>query len=543
MNAKPPSLGFGLERVGTLTLANRRGAWALVVVAFALVVLGLTRLSFDQELRKVFRGETEAYRVYTKATADFADPENETLVLVEGKGLGTPENFSRLQDLHFELQLIDGVDSVFSLFSLRRRPDAQGNMPTLVADPYDGLTGELAESIRGHPLLGAKLLSADADAMLFVVTPATAAAPLSVHRALHRRIAEIAGEVLGGGGLRVTVSGFPAIRTGIVDLLQRDQKVLNAAGAAIGLVLSLVIFGSLSIAVLTAAPAILAGVTVLGAMGLAGLQLTVLSNVIPALIMILGYADAMHLNSALRHHRDSGLSLEQAERRALVEIGPACMLTALTTAMAFLSLTISDVAIVRDFGWTGVFATVLGTATVLVLHALLAPLLAGSWTGRDKARAALLDRLAAPSGMIGRFACKHARAVSVTAVVMFFAFGAMHLSVPPEHSIREHLATDNPANAALGRIDRAFGGAFPVTIVVPLGGEPATGPLALQRIAAVHRAVGAVVGAGAPFPCGAWRNGSARMTKRNCSGASTSSSASFPPLSAAALSAIPAMHW
>ena len=482
-----------------LALAHRRAAWALVVVAAGLVALGLTRISFDDELRKLFRGNTEAYRIYTQVTADFADPENETLVLVEGEGLGRPENFTRLQDFQFELQLIDGAESVWSLFSLREQPDAQGNAPTLVRDPNDGLTPELAARIRAHPLLGAKSLSEDATALLFAVTPSTPKAGLAVHRALQRRIAEVAGDVLAGTGLTATVGGFPAIRAGIVDLLVRDQKVLNAAGAGIGFLLSLIIFGSLSAAVLTAAPAVLAGLTVLGVMGLLGIQVTVMSNVVPALVMILGYADAMHLNSALRRNRDGHCPIAEAERLALVEIGPACILTALTTSAAFLSLAISDVAMIRTLGWTGGFATILGSVTVLVVHALLAPLLAGRWSEPDEARPTVLDRLTGPSTAMARYAGGHARPISAAAVAAFFVLGAMHLSVPPEHSIREHLAQDDPANASLGRIDRTFGGAFPVAVVVPLHAASPTDPEAIARVGAVHRAVAAIEGAGQPL--------------------------------------------
>lgn len=499
MSGPPPSLGFGLERIGLLALAHRRAAWTLLAIAAGLLLLGLTRLSFDEELRKVFRGDTEAYRTYVAATENFTDPENEVLVLVEGAGIAAPGNFSRLQDFQFELQLADGVEGVFSLFSLREPPDAEGNMPTLVRDPADGLSPELIARIRAHPLLGDKTLSADATAMLFVVTPAIAKAPLSVHRVLHARIAALAEEMLGGTGLKVTVTGFPVIRARIVDLLVRDQKVLNAAGAAIGLLLSLAIFGSLSAAVLTAAPAIAAGLAVVGVMGLFGVKITIMSNVVPALIMILGYADAMHLNAALRRNLGDGRPVEAAERLALTEIGPACMLTALTTSVAFLSLTVSDVEIVRSFGWTGAFATILGSACVLSVHALLAPLLARRWGGAGGARPAPLDRMAGPSAAIAGFAGRHAMRISALALILFAALGAMHLSVPPEHSVREHLGPNNPVYAAFGRIDRRLGGAFPVEIVVPLGGQEATAPQALARIGAVHRAAAGVEGAGTPL--------------------------------------------
>src|SRR5258706_2934953 len=74
----------------------------------------------------------------------------------------------------------------------------------------------------------------------------------------------------------------------------------------------------------------------------------------------------------------------------------------------------------------------------------------------------------------------------------------MYLAVPPEHSIREHLPSNNVANAALGRFDQNFGGAFPVEVLIPLNGADATSPEALAKIGSIHRAVAAVPGVYTP---------------------------------------------
>ncbi len=493
------SIGFGLERIAWFALARPRPAAAIFFVVLALAALGATRLSFDEDLRDVFASRSQSYLAYQATTREFVDPENETLVLVEAPDLGDPAILRRLQDFQFQLQLADGVASVYSLFALRDPPDANGDAPLLVNDTSGGLTPQLIQRIRAHPILGAKLLSADGKAMVYIVTPSEPKAPLSVARALKQTIEGMTGDIFAGTDVRATVSGFPAIRAGIVDILKRDQVVLNLAGSLVGLVMALLVFRSLTAAALSAIPAIVAGLTVLGLMGLLGVKVTVMTTVIPALIMILGYADGIHLCFAWRRHRDAGLSVKEAEILAQREVGGACALAAITTAVAFGSLFISRVLMVRSFAVTGALAIIGSTVIVLVTHALLTLAIGHRWKYRPGTTPNFLAWLAGPCGVVGDFAAKRSRVLSLIAVVLFFVLGAMHYSVPPQHSIREHLPRDNPANAALGRIDKEFGGIFPVQIVVPLHGLKPTSPEAIARIGAVHRAVAAVAGVSTPL--------------------------------------------
>ena len=493
------SIGFGLERIAWPALKWPRATAVVVLAALAVAGFGMTRVAFDENLRAVFASGSPAYAAYVAATDEFVDPENETLVLVEGDRLGTPDNFKRLQDFQFELQFIDGVGSVYSPFALRDPPQANGNAPLLVRDASTGLTPDLAARIRAHPVLGAKLLSADGKAMVFVVTPTEAKAPLAVVRAQQAAIDKAAAKTLGGSGLAVTVSGFPVLRSAIVDVVRRDQIVLNAIGAAIGFVMSLIVFRSVIAAILTAVPGIAAGAVVLGFMGIFGAPVTVLSNVVPALVMILGYADAMHLSHSWRHYRDRGATPLEAERRAQREVGAACMLTALTVAGAFLSLAFTDIALVRDFAFLGAAAMLAGCAVVLVVHALAAIAIGRFWKDASARRADLLAAMEGPSAQLAQFVVAHARPIAIASCAAFVIFGAMYLAVPPEHSIREHLPANNVANAALGRFDQNFGGAFPVEVLIPLNGLDPTSPAALAKIGAIHRAVAAVPGVYTPL--------------------------------------------
>ncbi len=493
-------IGFGLERVALFVYERPRLGLLIVLVIAAFAGYGMMHVRFNDDLRNIFAGDTQTYRDYVAATDEFVDPENELLVLVEGKDLGTPENFQKLQDFQLELQLVDGVDNVYSLFALRSPPDANGDAAPLVNDTANGLTPELIKRIRAHPVLGSRLISADGTAMAFTVTPSEPKAPLSVARKIVAEINATAKDVLGGSDMKVTVTGFPVIRYSIADIVRHDQITLNIVGALIGTVMSLIVFRSFVASILAASPAILAAMAVVGFMGLFGVKVTVMSTIVPALVMIFGYADGMHLGFAWRKYRQAGHDVVAAERLAQTELAGACVLSAVTTAIAFLSLTISSVTMVQGFGASGAVGTLAGMMLVLIIHGLLMRVLGRFWKLRPGARTDnLLAALEQPCAGIGRFAVRHARSLSVLSVILFVVLGAAHFSVKPEHSFREDLPSNNPANAALGRLDNDFGGVFPLEIVVPLKGAAPTSPAALKRIRDVQDAVAKVDGVGAPL--------------------------------------------
>jgi hypothetical protein len=175
------------------------------------------------------------------------------------------------------------------------------------------------------------------------------------------------------------------------------------------------------------------------------------------------------------------------------------MLTAITTSLAFLSLTLSDVELVSKFARIGAAASILGGMFVLVVHTLLALYLGRFWRPGPAFSRSLLARLSVPSAWTGRFAVKYANRIAIAAVIGFVVLAFMHFSVPAQHSLREHLPTDNPANAALARIDEHFGGAFPIQIVVPTGAVSPLSPEGLAEIRDTQEALTHVEGISRPL--------------------------------------------
>ena len=108
--------------------------------------------------------------------------------------------------------------------------------------------------------------------------------------------------------------------------------------------------------------------------------------VVPILLSLVGFTDGVHMMTQIRVHRGAGLSVRNALARALDEVGTACFLTSLTTAIGFASLGWAHHQIVREFGWCcviGVGITFLAIMSTIPL-ACLSPLGRGVHRGQGQ---------------------------------------------------------------------------------------------------------------------------------------------------------------
>jgi hypothetical protein len=487
------SIGFGLERLGLLAIRWPRAA-ALVVVAITLSALyGCLHLQFEEDLRNIFRSESPAWTRYQDFGRNYNDGQGDVLMVAEADTFADPLKLEALRNLHLELQLVEGVGQVFSVLSLRAQGASSGR-PPLIGSALDraGLEAvfALADS---HPLARPAMLSADRKLALILASPDKA------HEsgdAQDRFIVELRQTVasLGQQPIKVAETGAAVMRYEIVRLLFRDQLVFNIAGAALGLVLSFIIFRSFAAALIVVLPGLLAAIMVLGAMGLAGVPMNAVTNVIPVLVMVLGYADSMHLTHIFYQTDASSQDWRQRARAANQLAGPACALTALTTAAAFISLAFSQTEIVRGFGLVGAFATLTTFVTVIVLHPLLSAILGPLWLRNSARRFHAMPALTRVSIRCVASAVAWPRTVILLAVVSAIALASAYMALLPAYSLQENLSTGHPAMAAFTRAEQALGGVLPLNVMVPLVQKGTIGAGEMQHIRAAHRVAAGIAG-------------------------------------------------
>ena len=502
------SLGFGLERLGLVAIRAPVATLLVIAALSAFTSQGLSRLQADDALSELFRSNTPEFQNYAVMSDRFPASEFDVLIVVEGADLLTPEKFETVRLLQYDLELADGIAGVLSVFSMRDPPDEKGFPPPMIPDemPQGEAFTALMERVASHPLLQGRFLSlpkGDEPALTVLVVSLNKQA-LSYHGldpALNAVQATI-DEVLAGSGLKTTLSGAPVMQREIRDAIRRDRIVYNGAGLIIGTLLCLAFFRRPSLVLIAASCPILAVLWAMGLLGWSGQKLNTFINVIPPLVMVIAFSDAMHMVFSVRRQIRQGADRFSAARHAVLTVGPACVLTSLTTTVALLALAITDSAMIRQFGVAAALATLMAfVATILIVP--MATVLV--FRDEEKFRAGETSRIGGIKWLedmcraLGHWINRNAVAIAVAGAVLFATFATMHAQLRPHYRLSDEVPGRNQSVGASERLDERLTGAHPLHIMV---GWPESEKISSPRVLAAlsdthklhesHRAVGNV---------------------------------------------------
>lgn len=457
------TFAFGLERLGLVAVRAPKLCLAVLAALTVLSVYGVTQVRHDNDPRSVLRSEREHFRAYDRFLALYPALENQVLLLAESPGLTTKPVLEALRTLHLELLFVDGVTSIVSIFSARRPPDENGNLEPVLPDelPDGGALARLIADAREHPLLGDKMLSPEGTATLLLIGLEEGLRRPEQLARLFAAIDEVTGSVVAGADLRITPTGIPAVRHETVVQIRSDQTLLIVVGTLIAILICAAFFRRPVFVLLASLPPMIAILWTLGGFGLSGEKITAMTNILPTLVLVIAFSDAMHMVHSLRRQLAAGRAPREAARISVVEVGPACAMTTVTTMIALATLTLGESRLVQQFGVCGAIAVLLAFVAVVVMIPALAVLLLSD--AKSPGAAAALSRFAAAaraaSERLWLSIRPRAAMIALCGVALLAVTATAFFVLEPRYNYRAHLPAHSPANAAIDRIDRVLGGA------------------------------------------------------------------------------------
>jgi predicted RND superfamily exporter protein len=499
---EPGQLALGLERIGLLPIGFPVIA-AIVVVALSIIAaFGVARIKVDDSLSQLFRSDSAEFRQYESLTRRFPSSEFDVLVVVEGKNLLVRSSLEQLRNLVTDLQLIDGVNGLVSLFSARQPPE-QGKLPPPLFPeklPEGADYDALIERVKTNEIIRGKLLSEDGELALIVVSLDQAVVEDKGLRDVVGELRKIANEDMEGSGLSVQLSGAPVMQLEIRNAVERDRLIYNAIGFVAGCVIAVLFFRRVSFMLMAAAPPLIAILWSLGFLGWLDFRLNMFLNVMTPLIMVMGFSDSMQITFAARDRMLAGESKAAALRNAVLVVGPAVVITDATAALSFIALLFSESHLIRTFGAAGAFSCLIAYLAVVTLvpmfgilfmrqEAAFAQKVGGSDTAVDTLRAIcgwIADRMLARPGLY-----------SLLSLLVVLGLASIYSNLDPRYRLADQVPDREQAVAASGRLDAKLTGANPIHILVELpAGKSLYDPSTLEAIAVVHDVVEKQAGVG-----------------------------------------------
>ena len=356
--------------------------WVVVMLHAGLFIAGLlgaraVRVDYSAEQFLVFEGD--AQEVFEQYKEHFPREDLQVSAFLETTGPFTTDDYQTLEQLanaftnagldpvrwigttdFIQEVVIDGESAV----EFVRLEDQ--------SDVSDATLQTILEPRREHPLFMGTLWNQDLSVFgvhgYLAPTENNDAHRREVTAALQSTIADLS-ETSG----RIVLSGLPVLRTTIPLALEADMTMLLGIGIIISFILLWLYFRRFSIAMLCFAGVVPAIVLTLGLMGYAGQSISVLTSVVPIVILVVALSDATHLVVGTREAWRNGRTISEAVVHTFTNLSRSCFFTSLTTALGFAGLIATRNHLIGEFGVLSALAVIVAyLVTLTLLPALLA---------------------------------------------------------------------------------------------------------------------------------------------------------------------------
>ena len=439
--------------------------WITALLLIAVTALSCVGHFAPRKFRDMFSPQTDV--VASNDEPDYAKrPEvdsfqffSQGILLAQSDDFFTPEGVAAMQSVTKTLEEQPFIQSVtwmedippLNLFGL---PEPVFPKRTASPELYEKAKRKALE----NPFITGQMMNEDANAMVlmfnydFFMVESDEQCIVGVREIAEAAAAEFDVQIEFG------VTGSFPIFMSMMERHDANTFFYQLVGYSVIFLMSLILFrGFIAVVVLGLAPAL--GVFwTLGFVNLLGYDNNPFIDVVlPILVSLVGLTDGVHLLVQIRKLRASGKKPMVAAREGLSQVGLACALTSLTTAIGFGSLALARHEFVQQFG----YSCVIGVICCFVAVITVIPLACSTWIGnfiQSANKTSLVDQnLNRISGVID-FVLPRKRLVSLIAIVTTVTLILVSATLRPDERLSSALPASSEPAIALAKLDEAMHG-------------------------------------------------------------------------------------
>ena len=361
--------------IARIILRNR--LFVLIAVGLVTVFMAymVTTLKFYYEPTPLLPKNDSLLIQYRELTKTFGKGENIMVVGVEDSSFFSAQNFSKWRKLEESLRSIDGVEYVFSIsdiVSLER--DTENRVLTFnkvfEGDNFTQLDLDSLKNIAfSLPFYDDLLFNKESDIYLMMLTIRYDMVSTPARIPFMETLIDTCKvyEIQTGNELRY--SGLPYMRTVVGVMIKSEMFMFIFLAVIITALLLYFLFKSFRIVLFSLLVVAVSVFWGLGIMALLNYQITLLTAVIPPLIIVIGVPNCIYLLNKYHHEFSLHGNKVKALQRVIQKIGSATFLTNLTTAAGFGTFMFTSIRILQEFG----LVAAIGVMGVFLVSILLIP--------------------------------------------------------------------------------------------------------------------------------------------------------------------------
>ncbi len=445
----------------------------------------LPRLELSYEFAKIVPADDPEMRYYQRFKDQFGVDDNVLVIGVKDSAVYHLQNFKRFRFLSDYLRNIPGVNRVISLPNLEIMHKDSANKTFYSRPVFETIPDNqaqldsLLQIALDQRMFTDLLFNGENGAMMMVVNLNQEIVRTARRQTVVDDIIMMTGIYSEATGIDLHLGGLPYLRDFTARKVNEELHLFLKLSALVTALILLAFFRSWKAVIF---PMIVIGVMViwtLGTLVLLGYKITMLTGLLPAIIVIIGIPNCIYLLNKYHHeYQKHGIKM-LALSRVIRKIGVATLITNFTTAVGFGVLAFTDIGILKEFGVVASL-NIMGTflVSIILIPAVFSYLPSPSARQLSHLKLPGLDQILTWLDLLVHRQ-KYTTVMVSIAVVVLALVGVTKLD--SVSFVSDDIPAGSKVAGDLKFFEQNFGGVMPLELIVDTGKNRGVNRLAVLR--------------------------------------------------------------
>lgn len=315
-----------------------------------------TRVQMSYDLNRTVPLDDPEMVFLQKFKEQFGEDGNIIAVGMRDSAIYKIENFNRFRELNKQIKTISGVNNVLSLPEVKiiRKDTANTRFYLDALFPKEISSQQQLDSLMGalrnQKFYMGQLVNKTNGATMMLISITKEVMNSEKRIAMTNELVAFGKDFTKATGIELRYAGIPFIRSVIATEVRKEMQIFLYLSAFVTGFIMFLFFRSFRAVLFSMIIIGIVVVWVMGTLALFGYKITLLSGLIPPVIVTIGITNAIYLLNKYHLEFARRRNKEEAIAAVVNKMGLAMFLTNLTVAIGFLTLLTTDILVLREFG-------------------------------------------------------------------------------------------------------------------------------------------------------------------------------------------------
>jgi uncharacterized protein len=339
-----------------LILRNRLGIVIVITLLTGFMAYNALNVKFSYELARMLPASDSSYIEYETFKNRFGEDGNVFTIGIENKDLFKLEHFNALYNLCADIKKMDGVEEVVSVARtvnlIKNDSTKKFEFEQLAKHPLTSQAGvdSIKNLLDSLPFYNGLLFNKEAKVYLVLITLDRKKLNDKSREKLIVDIYDKVEVYKATSKTEIHYSGLPYIRTMMTKMIKKELIFFIILSLAIAMIIMVLFFKSSRVVLSSLILVFISIIWTLGTISLFDYKISVLTGVIPSLLVIIAIENCIYLINKYHWEYKTHSNKVKALSRVVQRIGRATLMTNLTTATGFATFIFTSNAILKEFG-------------------------------------------------------------------------------------------------------------------------------------------------------------------------------------------------